>query len=65
MEFKSAEIPFDFEIGEKSAISAKVKSLQKKVKDHNAKNPSTELLMECWQQYSEEVLVHIEHLRVR
>ena len=40
MEFKSAEIPFDFELGEKSAISAKVKKvLQKKVKDHNAKNP--------------------------
>ena len=41
MEFKSAEVPYGIdESEEKAPISAKVKKvLQKKVKDHNAKNP--------------------------
>ena len=41
MEFKSAEVSYGIdELEEKAPISAKVKKvLQKKVKDHNAKNP--------------------------
>ena len=40
MEFKSAEQIVNFDYDEKAPISAKVKkTLQKKVKDHNAKNP--------------------------
>jgi len=41
MEFKSSEVPYGInELEEKAPISAKVKKvLQKKVKDHNAKNP--------------------------
>ena len=41
MEFKSAEVPYGIDDSEEKApISAKVKKvLQKKVKDHNAKNP--------------------------
>ena len=40
MEFKSAEQIVNFDYDEKAPISAKVKkTLQKKVRDHNAKNP--------------------------
>ena len=65
MEFKSAEGDYSL-MDEKAAISAKVKKvLQRKLKTTMQEVRNIKSLMENWQLYSDEGLVHIEQTQLQ